>query len=335
MRIAYVITELGRGGSETQLGRLVQGVVNKHDILVISLTKGGEIADVLRKEHIAVKELHVTPFNAIKKLRSELLRFNPDIIHAFLWHANVVSRLAGIGIAPVICSLRGKEPAVWRYAVEYVTRPLVDYYTTNSHYIASFYHLSKKHMKVIYNGVPESFWKSVKRNPQRKHAIMVGHLRWEKDYKTLLEAALITPDWHFTCVGRGPREKEIKDYVAKHNLKNVTILGFRTDIEQLIVQSECLIHLSFTEGSPNTVIEAMLLGVPVIASDIPALRELVKNRGILVKPKNAKAVHDALKVIHKESPKEVQIWAQKTFAVDRMIKENEEVYDIVRHRRDN
>jgi glycosyltransferase involved in cell wall biosynthesis len=339
MRIAYVITGLSLGGSETQLARLALATHKTDDIVVISLLQGGELASKLEKAGVKVVHLRCTqPWHVVGRLREALRKHKPEVVYSWLWHANMGARFASRGIAPVVCSIRGKEKSTVRYWLDKLTRPLVTHYTTNSHYIADFYRLKKEHRSVIYNGVPQDIWKGKKHKPKQKHAIMVGRLTWEKDFLTLIDAAALAPDWHFSIAGGGAREDELKEKIRAAKVKNVTLLGQRNDVPDLLVESTCYVHLAFTEGSPNTIIEAMLFGVPVIGSDIPALRELIAHRGLLVAEQDPHAVVKALRTIEKrkeKTDKKTMQWARNTFSEKRMVEESREVLDRVRHRRNN
>jgi glycosyltransferase involved in cell wall biosynthesis len=78
-------------------------------------------------------------------------------------------------------------------------------------------------------------------------------------------------------VGSGPDEASIKELIKNSGLVDrVLMLGFRKDIIQILRASDAFIFASETEGSPNSVIEATLAGLPVIVSEIPANREAVK-----------------------------------------------------------
>lgn len=326
MRIAYVITGLGKGGAETQLSRLVLGVQKQHSVVVISLTGDGPTGVELRKHGVKVINLSGT-FTIFFKLRKAIRSFKPDIVHSFMWHANILSRFAAIGSkAKVVSSIRFREQTRFRLYLDTLTRPLADAITANSKAIAKF---GGKKCIVIYNGVPASFWKGQKYTPKKKHALMLAHLRPEKDHNTVLDVAKRLPDWRFTLVGDGSRRAELEARCTKENITNVIFEGFQSDARSYLLRASCLLHLSFSEGMPNAVIEAMLIGVPVIASDIPENRELVFGHGALVPLRSINKTITAIQNSEKLSNKitlSAQSWARKTFDEKKMIASYADLY---------
>lgn len=323
LRIAYVITGLEKGGAELQLYRLAHAMHKRAKVLVVSLTGGGDIARALRADGIPVIELY-GGLTLFFKLRAALKQFRPTIIHSYMWHANIASRVAAIGLrAKILCSVRVLEDIYYRLIADKLTRFLVDAYVSNSRVVAQ--KQLPPETTVIYNGVPASLWKGVQRNPKKKQALMVAHLRREKDHDTLFAVAARMPDWQFLCAGSGPRQQELETQLRKRSIKNVQLLGTVHDVPQRMSEATCLVHLTHREGMPNAVIEALLLGVPVIASDIPEIREVLEGKGTLVPPRNVKAVMSALRAV-REPEATIRETAKNTFSNERMIREHQKLY---------
>ncbi|RMF98304.1 MAG: glycosyltransferase family 1 protein [Candidatus Schekmanbacteria bacterium] len=119
----------------------------------------------------------------------------------------------------------------------------------------------------------------------------VSHLSKHKGHSLLLEAvekiAQKGKNVFLIIVGEGPLKKELKLECRKRNIEErVKFAGFRKDVENLISRFYILIHPTIEgEGSPSAIKEAMICGIPVIASDIPPIREIIRDKveGILVK----------------------------------------------------
>jgi glycosyltransferase involved in cell wall biosynthesis len=101
----------------------------------------------------------------------------------------------------------------------------------------------------------------------------VGRLSPEKNIPMVLSCAKNLPDVSFVIVGSGPQESPLKQ-MAKE-LKNVFFVGARTDVEKFYPAFDALMLPSTMEGLPLVIIESMLTGTPVIASDVGAINELV------------------------------------------------------------
>jgi glycosyltransferase involved in cell wall biosynthesis len=83
---------------------------------------------------------------------------------------------------------------------------------------------------------------------------------------------------HCLIVGKGEKESELMKYVQQNNLKNIHFLGFRNDIPLILSVSDIITLLSFREGLPRCIMEAMASGKPLIVTNIRGSRDLVKHR---------------------------------------------------------
>lgn len=100
--------------------------------------------------------------------------------------------------------------------------------------------------------------------------INVGSLYSVKNQMMIINALthLNTNDYHFTHAGVGEMEQEIKLNVSKLNLENqVTFLGKINNVKQELLNHDCFVLSSKTEGFPNVILEAMSVGLPVIATN--------------------------------------------------------------------
>jgi glycosyltransferase involved in cell wall biosynthesis len=131
--------------------------------------------------------------------------------------------------------------------------------------------------------------------------LSVGSNRPSKDYPTLL-AAMITvfeavPEVY--CVIAGPGTTELgalAPQLAPRALDRFRFLGARTDVNDLLGACDLFAFPSRTEGMPNALLEAMVVGLPIIASDIPPIREVIgpASPGQLVKPGDADALANSI-----------------------------------------
>lgn len=130
-----------------------------------------------------------------------------------------------------------------------------------------------------------------------------SHFSAHKGHRFLIEAMpeVINahPDTFLFLVGKGKLEDDLKRYASSLGIgSHVIFTGFRDDIEQFLPQIDLFVFPSFEgEGSPSALKEAILSGVPIIASDITPVREIISHNvnGILVEPKNSSAISFAIK----------------------------------------
>ncbi len=104
---------------------------------------------------------------------------------------------------------------------------------------------------------------------------------------------------HVLFAGKGPLADEIKAYASQQGVAaQVHFLGYRRDIPGLCTMSTAMILPSVREGLPRSVMEAMVLGVPVIGYAIRGMVDLIDDsRGRLVEPGNVAALSEAMRVI--------------------------------------
>jgi len=126
--------------------------------------------------------------------------------------------------------------------------------------------------------------------------LYVGSLIPRKGVRYLVDALSILVsrgiEVRLTLIGDGEERAELERLVKEGGLATyVEFVGSRipADIPAWMAQSDCLVLPSLWEGTPNVVLEAMACGLPVVASDLPGIREVVRDgmTGLLTKPQNA------------------------------------------------
>jgi glycosyltransferase involved in cell wall biosynthesis len=132
-------------------------------------------------------------------------------------------------------------------------------------------------------------------------AVTVANLRHGKNYPGLLAAAQLVVERglpvRFAAAGQGPLAAEISALHAASGLGDrFALLGYRDDATRLIAGADLFVLASHHEGLPVTVMEALTLGVPVVAPEVGGLREVVHSgeNGILVEPGSPAALADAI-----------------------------------------
>jgi glycosyltransferase involved in cell wall biosynthesis len=132
-------------------------------------------------------------------------------------------------------------------------------------------------------------------------AVTVANLRAGKNYPGLLRAARLVVDRglpvQFVSAGQGQQEAQIRALLGESGLGDrFRMLGYRDDATSLIAGADLFVLASHHEGLPVTVMEALTLGVPVIAPAVGGLGEVVTTgvNGILVEPESAVALADAI-----------------------------------------
>ncbi|HVU21603.1 MAG TPA: glycosyltransferase [Hyphomicrobium sp.] len=252
-------------------------------------------------------------FSIARKYHPSALLSMPLGWHAFMAIgariAGVQSIVAHVGNCPD--SSAGRTLSKFRLLVQ-LGRPFTNSLICCSHYVRngaiSRLGVSNKETEVIYNGLPLGAF--VKRQIQREaHSAaepfivgMVARLEQHKDQPTLIRAARILKqrgrNIRVWLIGEGSRRRELEFLINSEGVGDVVdLLGMRKNIAELIGKMDLFaFSTSADEGLGIALLEAIATGVPVIASDVGACREVLDDGalGQLVPAANPRELADAI-----------------------------------------
>lgn len=168
----------------------------------------------------------------------------------------------------------------------------------------NFLKCSPNKIKVIYNPLNISKIQklSLEKAPQYD-LLAIGRLMEEKDYFTLINSVDLLIQENFFIklgiIGEGPLQNDLQKLVVEKNLKqNITFLGFQSNPYKFLCRAKFLVSSSLYEGFSNVIIEALSLGIPVIATDCPSgNREVIKEgyNGFFTKVGSAEDMANTIK----------------------------------------
>ncbi|MCM2373045.1 glycosyltransferase family 4 protein [Aporhodopirellula aestuarii] len=304
MKIALVIPTMDRGGAEKQVVLLAIGLHEAgHDVRVVLLTRDGPRSETLRRAGVEVvligKKFKLDP-TALWRLTKWMKTWQPDLVHTWLFAANSFGRTAAklAGVPVIVASERCVDPwkRGWHFFIDRYLQKITAAITTNSHGVEEFYAahgIDENKFVVIPNGVEANSscdldteidrataLKRLEVTPGRKLILAVGRLWPQKRVRDLIWAGellgTLRQDTTLVIIGDGPqREEMLRHRDAVSRPEHVRFAGAREDVQQLLPHADAFWIASEYEGQSNAVIEAMLAGVPVIASNIPGNRDLV------------------------------------------------------------
>jgi glycosyltransferase involved in cell wall biosynthesis len=167
----------------------------------------------------------------------------------------------------------------------------------------------------------------------------VGRLSSEKGIKTLLEAMKNLVNRHdglrLAVIGEGPLGQYLESYSRKLGLEKCVIFtGHIDDIKNVYRQLDLLVLPSETEGMPNVVLEALAMEVPVVATNVGGVPEIIKSgsNGILVEPRNVEGLTEAIGslIMDGKLRKKFALEGRRTvcerFSFEQRMRKEEEVY---------
>jgi len=136
---------------------------------------------------------------------------------------------------------------------------------------------------VIYNGLPVNYAKwtgPTRKGPKR--LLFLGRITRRKGLQVVLEALgdFRQKDWILDVVGDGPLRGDLENMALELGIASkVSFHGFRDDTEKWMKQCDLFLFPSLDEGMGLTLMQAVYMGVPVLASDLPPVRELSSDGG--------------------------------------------------------
>ena len=308
--ISFCITELDPGGAERALVRLVLGLDrNQWTPSVVCLGPDAELVGVLRDRGIEVTCLNVTSkrdFGSVLRLRRELKRTRPQLLQTFLFHANIVGRIAAklAGVPHVVSGIRVAERrSKWPLRIDRWTDFLVDRHVCVSQSVADYSvldgGLKSKKVMAINNGVDGTVIANSSPADLTRFgvpsdatvALFVGRLDPQKAPDVLLKSMQQVvrrhPQTHLLLVGDGVLAEPMRQLVTSLSLnENVHFAGRQSNVAGLMKAADLFVLPSLWEGLPNVVLEAMAAGLPVVATAVDGTCEVVthEQNGLLVPP---------------------------------------------------
>ncbi len=166
--------------------------------------------------------------------------------------------------------------------------------------------------------------------------VSVARLAIQKDPMTLLDAARRLAAGTVVLVGDGPLRPAAERYVRDHGLGDRVIFsGMRRDVASILAVSDIFVLASRYEGLPLAIIEAMMAGLPVVATRVGGVAELVEDgvTGLIVPPRDGEALAGALRRLLADPELRHRMGmagrerAFRDFAEDRMARETQKLYE--------
>jgi len=330
LRVAHVITGLGRGGAEAMLRKLLGALPasSGFDHAVVSLTTVGA-ADALDQEidHTSLGLRRGSPnLLAVPRLRRYLNTWAPDVVQGWMYHGNVAARLAAPRGVPIVFNIRhtlnrlSDEKASLRAVIRLgallargpVARVLycseagrrqheaMGYPPDRSVYIPNGFDCER------FQPVPEATRIAIRERelglPDDAFLIIhIGRHHPVKNHEGLIasfaQLARRHPRAHLLLIGAGvtPDQPSLARSVASHGVEHrVRLLGQRDDVPRLLPACDLMVLASSSEAFPNVLGEAMACGVPCVTTDVGDAAALVGEVGRVVAPGDGAALAAAM-----------------------------------------
>ncbi len=331
LTIVHVITGLNTGGAETMLYRLVSASNRaRFSSQVISLSTSGTIGPRIAEQGIPVHSLNMPAgrpstvglLRLVKLFR--LLR--PDLIQGWMYHANLLCSLAAPLASPTTPVVWNIRQSLYNLRAEKTTTALVirlnallsrqpraiiynAMVSAEQHEAIGF---SIRKRRIIPNGFDlEKYHPSIQARANLLTLLnapddvvifgIVGRYHAMKDHANFVRAAGIAatnhPNLRFVMAGANINWKNaelVAQIIATGQSSKFALLDERKDVAQLMAGMDVVVSSSWTEAFPNVIGEAMACGVPCIVTDVGESAEIVGDYGIVVPPRDATMLANAM-----------------------------------------
>jgi glycosyltransferase involved in cell wall biosynthesis len=296
--------------------------------VAIQERNGNPIASELRKVGVAVSTIGIERLrerNALKRVMDAIERAAPDVVHTQLEFADVLGSIAAtrLGI-PTIATIHtldrprrwSKEAAHFRlmaWTLRRRSHRVIAVSESARRHVLSKAGLRKRHTTTIHNGIDLTPYLSTGTAarvrirsefglpPDADVIVTVAVLRQPKGIDDMLEALVplveSRPGLRYLIVGDGSHRAALESKTAQLGLEgSVCFAGQRSDVADMLAAADVFVLPSLTEALPTVIIEAMAVGLPVVATTVGGIPEIVEpgNTGVLVAPAAPAELADAV-----------------------------------------
>lgn len=370
LRIFFAIDTLQTGGAERSIldiaSRLPEGI----EPYVVTFYKAKTILS-FAKENTTIKFIHFEldgKYDFIKGIRlfTELCKVEkPDVVVATLFRTEIITRVVckQLGIPNIgtfvndtyspyemeSLSLLRKAKIIFFKKINSVTAKYCTHFLSNAQSIkisnAKALRISEDKISVIYRGrdVSKFTYDPLKENLDNQFRFLnIGRLLPRKGQSELIQAFALFqkkyPKATLSIAGEGKYRAGLKKLIIENNLQEkVTLLGTVSDVNSLFQQHDFFIFPSHYEGFSGAVVEAMLGGIPVIASDIAMNKEAVEHlqTGYLFPVKNIAALTSAMEYAVSNKKQMLQMaknarqYAVENFDIDKIASAHAALYKTI------
>ena len=362
VRVVEILATGTNGGAQEHLFSLMSRLDPTHyDASVVALSAGSAVRKLERNGFSVTVIDDPEDAAAVRALTAHLALVRPDVIHTHMYRADVIGTKAALALEAaghrrpyVVSTVHSSRvrSADDRELLRQLT-PQMDQLIAVSQSIVKKIadeHRTGAPVRLIYNGVDLDRFDHVEpcctlrdeygMEPGSQIVGVVARLEPEKGHQTLIEAwphvLRSVPDAYLLIVGEGSRRDFLESWAAAHKVAHrVIFTGRRDDVPAVTAALDVAVLPSWREAQGLSVLEAMALSRPVVASDVGGIPEMIENgvTGLLVERDNPVALADAIvrlltdHVFADTMAHAAHDLVHERFCVELMVKAIEEIYD--------
>ena len=362
-RVLHIIDSLHLGGAQEVVLNLATCGSSRFRHEVATMHGHGIYWDRLRQAGVKVHSLspHKLLPLYLASIPWRLLADRPDIVHCHLIPSNIIAKPLGalLGVPVVINhdhtnDTRRAESrlllALDRFSNRFASH-IVAVSASCRDFLITRESISASDVTLVPNAIDlRRFSPSAARRDQARVELGlpasarvvagVGRLNPQKNFSLFLDIAAQLaprfPDLHFLLAGDGPEEKMLREKAAAFGIADrVTFSGYFADTRLVYLAADVLLMPSRYEGLPMTLLEAMAMGLPVVASQLDGIAEVIGDgrEGFLVPSDDASLFVERTAALLQDAELSSRIAQnarakiEASFSVERMTSAVEEIYD--------
>ncbi len=350
-RLLILVNGLGMGGAEHMIYELVRALDRERYVPEV-LCYGPRFGNTLEDKVEAVcpvRYLGITgkiTLGAMKQVLAAVRASRPDVIHAHQGGVTFAVPWCLLHRTPLCITVHSRPQQAFsslnnrmlRAAKHLVRLTMVAVSQENLALVQAYYRLNDQRSRCINNGVSlDRFYKTPH---ERFTFINVARQDENKNQIALVRAVEALRrdgyDVALRLVGDGPCHAMLQSEVAARGLtEHVVLPGNVPDPETQYAVSDVYVQVSHREAMPLSVLEAMASGLPIIATDVGGLKDVVRQNGVLIPDGDDDALLSAMKRLADASPAEYDRMAQQSrqivneYSSVRMAEQYEQAYDTL------
>jgi glycosyltransferase involved in cell wall biosynthesis len=354
MKIAILITLSELGGAQSHVYILIKHLISRGIEVSLAVGKSGWLSDRVHKigGEVTIINSLVHPIRphkdllAVMHVRRWLAEECPDCLHCHSSKAGLVGRVAAKTLKiPTVFTAHGwafTEGASLKRKLIAIPLEKIISHLTGMIICVSYYDYMRavkfkiaknSLLKVIHNGIDDTDYRTTYSDRPPK-IVCVARFAPPKQQTKLVEALSFLNDrsWTLKFIGDGPDQTHVMKKVKALGLEHrVQFLGARDDVPRLLAESDIFVLPSFYEGLPISIIEAMRAGLPVIASNVGGVNELLNSKtGILIENKSEVSLKNALLKLIEDTQLRKRLGKGGRFAYESFFRSNEMVNEYIK-----
>ncbi len=363
VKVLHSVLSMAPGGLENGVANLLRHHANEYNVQVLCLRELGAVGDQLNHE-VPGRILFDGNSNpslsvAIKKTKDAIETFKPDILHTHGWTTMLSGFIAAKLSNHSVKIVNGEHGVLYfenwhRRVMQRWLMNQIDLNLSVSESLAkevqTALNVSSEKFKTIINGVnTQQFMPDAEQGDKLRKELnipdnsivllAVGRMVAVKNYPFLIDVfqrlKKDCPLCHLVFCGEGEQRSELEFYAEKKNLlSHITFLGYRSDVANIMRLANIFIQTSVREGLPNTVLEALATGVPVVASNVGGTHEVLDHAsdGFLFESENAEQLYNVLSELIRDPARRYQMGEagrykiMQRFSIHAMVRAYENTY---------